>query len=122
MVSIAAAGLSLVVIFAVLTVSIYGALIPPQLEIKVHNDTGTSKEVVVDLVKDGERVRHWRDTVMPGKNIVFSYPMYLGAYNITVACEPFANLSANFDMPFFTFEKSHAEGFTLNETGIMRGA
>jgi hypothetical protein len=121
MASMAAAGLSLVVIFAMLTIGIYGALIPPQLEIAVRNDTGTSKEVVVDLAKDGERVRHWRETVMPGKAARFSYPMYLGGYDITVACDQYANASARIDMPFFTFEKSRTESFSVNATAIVRG-
>lgn len=121
MVSMAAAGLSLVVIFAVLTVGVYGALIPPHLEIKVQNATGTSKEVVVDLAKDGERVRHWRETVMPGKATSFGYPMYLGGYDITLACDDYANVSAHIDMPFFTFEKSRTETFTVNESAIIHG-
>jgi len=121
MASMAAAGLSLVVIFALLTIGIYGALIPPQLEIAVRNDTATSKEVVVDLAKDGERVRHWREIVMPGKQISFGYPMYLGGYDISVACDQYANASARIDMPFFTFEKSHAERFTVNESAIIHG-
>ena len=121
MVSMAAAGLSLVVIFAVLTVGIYGALIPPQLEIKVQNATGTSKEVVVDLAKDGERVRHWRETVMPGKATSFGYPMYLGGYDISVACDGYTNASLHIDMPFFTLEKGRTESFTVNGTDIGHG-
>jgi hypothetical protein len=121
MVSMAAAGLSLVVIFAMLTIGIYGALIPPQLDIEVRNDTGTSKEVVVDLAKDGERVRHWRETVMPGKTARFGYPMYLGGYDINVGCDTYANASARIDMPFFTFEKSRTETFSVNETAIGHG-
>jgi len=121
MVSMAAAGLSLVVIFALLTVGVYGALIPPQLEISVTNTGATSKEVVVDLSKDGERVRHWRQTVMPQKTVTFGYPLYLGGYDIDVGCMDLANCTAHIDMPVFTFEKSRPEKFTISETGIFRG-
>jgi len=121
MVSMAAAGFSLVVVFALLTLGIYGALIPPQLEIKVRNESATSKEVVVDLAKDGERVRHWRETVMPGRALSFGYPMYLGKYAITVACDDLQNTTAQIDMPFFTFEKSRSETFAVNDTKIRHG-
>ena len=121
MVSMMTAGLSIVVIFSVLIMGVYGALIPPQLEIKVRNGCATVRDVVVDLKKDGELVRHWRQSVMPGKAASFGYPLYLGGYDITVACDDYTNASAHIDMPFITLEKSRSTSFTVTDGGIVHG-
>ena len=121
MVSMMTAGLSIVVIFSVLIVGVYGALIPPQLEIKVRNGCATVRDVVVDLKMDGELVRHWRQSVMPGRDAAFGYPMYLGGYDVIVASADLANASVHLDMPFFTLEKSRSASFTVTDGGIEHG-
>lgn len=121
MVSMISAGLSIVVIFSLLAVGIYGALIPPQLEVRVVNGSSIAREVTVDLRKDGELVRHWKAGIYPGKAGTFSYPMYLGGYNITVSSQGLENATAGLDMPFFTFEKSRSETFTVTDHAVVHG-
>jgi hypothetical protein len=121
MVSMMTAGLSIVVIFSVLIVGIYAALIPPQLEVKVVNGGSIIREVTVDLRKDGELVRHWKASIYPGKTGSFSYPLYLGGYNITVSSQGFENATAVLDMPFLTLEKSRTETFTVTDFAVAHG-
>lgn len=121
MVSMMTAGLSIVVVFSVFLVGIYAALIPPQLEVKVDNASGITREVTVDLSKDGELVRHWKFSLYPGKGRSFTYPMYLGGYNITVSSSGLENATARLDMPFFTLEKSRPETFTVTDFAVVHG-
>lgn len=121
MASMMTAGLSIVVIFSILVLGIYAALIPPQLEVKVQNAGAITRDVAVDLRKDGELVRQWKASLYPGKGATFSYPMYLGGYDITVSSPGLANASVHLDMPFFTLEKSRSETFTVNDGGVVHG-
>ncbi len=114
-------GLTFIVLMTIILAGSYSALMPTQLEIKVHNRDATSHQVEINLTRGGETVQTWKLTVESGKTRSVQYPVDIGSFRIAASLQGKSNVTSDFEIPFKFLDKTHTETFTVISSGLFKG-
>lgn len=114
-------GATFVALVSFILIGAYGAMMPTQLTVEVHNRTSESQLVNVMVIRDGSVLKSWSLTIAPraAKSVV--YPLDIGHHEVAVSCSPLGSLSVDLDIPFKFLDKECSESFTVTGDGVVRG-
>jgi len=114
MTSMAVAGFATVLVMALLIGGMYGALIPMELTVSIHNSAGTIKSMTVVLFRGTEKMKYWIINIEPNVTRSMLHQLDIGDYNLTIAVDGLANCSVTFGVQFKVLVKKHSESFAIS--------